>query len=381
LNSIGGIVSTTGIPNRIPFHDLLRQHREIEGEIAAAVTRALNSGFYILGQEVETFEEEWARCCGVSAAVGVGNGTDALALALIASGAVREGRNDEVITAPLTAAYTALAIRNAGGVPVFADIDPQTYTLDPDSLRRSITPRTRAIVPVHLYGQMAEMPAINDVANHHGLLVIEDAAQAHGATLNGKPAGVHGHAAAFSFYPTKNLGAYGDGGAVVSNDSGLIERIRTLRQGGNPVAMRSEVAGRNSRLDEIQAAILRVKLKYLGRWNERRRQIAQLYHTRLGETSLKLPLTREMHEHSHHLFVVQHTQRDRLRASLAAGGIETLIHYPFLLHEQPLFRRPEQQALPVAESVARRIFSLPLYPQLRDDEAQTVIEALMLALN
>ncbi len=359
----------------------MRQYREIEDEIAAAIARTLDSGFYILGREVEAFEDEWARCCGARGAVGVGNGTDALALALIASGAVREGRNDEVITAPLTAAYTALAIRNAGGVPVFADIDPQTYTLNPDTVERAITSRTRAIVPVHLYGQMADMPAINEVAERRGLIVIEDAAQAHGAGLNGRPAGVHGHAAAFSFYPTKNLGAYGDGGVVVSNDEALIERVKTLRQGGHLVALQSEVAGRNSRLDEIQAAILRVKLKFLERWNERRRRLAQFYHARLVNTSLKLPFARAREAHVYHLFVVQHPQRDRLRACLAESGVETLIHYPFLLHEQPLFRRPEQCALPVAESVARGVFSLPLYPQLRDEEAQAVIEALTFAMN
>lgn len=374
-------MNITGIPKRIPFHDLLRQHREVEDEIAAAIARALDSGFYILGREVEAFEDEWARFCGARWAVGVANGTDALSLALIASGAVREGRDDEVITAPLTAAYTALAIRNAGGVPVFADIDPQTYTLNPDSVERAITARTRAIVPVHLYGQMADMPVINEVAARRGLTVIEDAAQAHGASLSGRPAGAYGHAAAFSFYPTKNLGAYGDGGAVVSNDAALIERVKTLRQGGNLIALQSEVAGRNSRLDEVQAAILRVKLKSLERWNERRRQLAQLYHTRLVDTSLRLPFARERGAHTYHLFVVQHSRRDRIRASLTESGVETLIHYPFLLHQQPLFRRTEQRALPVAEIVARGVFSLPLYPQLRDEEVHAVIEALTRAMN
>lgn len=373
-------MSTTGIHKQILFHDLLRQHREVEDDVAIALGRALNSGSYILGREVSAFEDEWARFCGVRGAVGVGNGTDALALALIASGAVRDGRNDEVITSPLTAAYTALAIRNAGGVPVFADIDPQTYTLDPSSVEQAITARTRAIVPVHLYGQMADMPGINEVAKRRGLMVIEDAAQAHGASLEGKSAGAHGHAAAFSFYPTKNLGAYGDGGAVVSNDAGVIERVRALREGGNVAALQSEVTGRNSRLDEVQAAILRVKLNSLKRWNERRAHLAQLYQTRLVGSPVKLPFVREINAHVHHLFVVEHAQRDLVRTRLAANGVGTLIHYPFLLHQQALFRRTQQGALPVAESAARGIFSLPLYPQLRDDEVNAVIDALLLAV-
>ena len=227
---------------RIPFLDLTRQHREIEAEAAAALTRVMAGGVFILGREVEAFEEEWARFCGVRGAAGVNSGTDALSLALIASGAVRQGRQDEVITAPLTAAYTALAILNAGGVPVFADIDPQTYTLDPSAVDRVITPRTRAIMPVHLYGQMADMPALCEVAARHGLTVIEDAAQAHGARIEGKRAGALAHAAAFSFYPTKNLGACGDGGAVTSDDLALIQRVKTLRQGGHAPAFRAGVA-------------------------------------------------------------------------------------------------------------------------------------------
>jgi dTDP-4-amino-4,6-dideoxygalactose transaminase len=212
----------------IPFLDLLREHREVEAETNAALARVLASGIYILGPEVETFENEWAQFCGVAGAAGVGNGTDALSLALMASGAIRPNQQDEVITSPLTAGYTSLAIVRAGAVPVFADIDPQTLTLDPQAIEESITERTRAIVPVHLYGQMAEMPAICEIAVRHNLIVIEDAAQAHGARLNGKRAGAHGQAAAFSFYPTKNLGAYGDGGAVVSNDPQLVRSRQTF---------------------------------------------------------------------------------------------------------------------------------------------------------
>ena len=362
---------------QIPFLDLKRQHREVEAEATAALSRVLSGGVYILSDEVEAFEVEWARFCGVRCAAGVNSGTDALSLALNASGAVRPGGRDEVIVPTLTAGYTALAILNAGGLPVFADIDPQTYTLDPNNVEKAITPYTRAIVPVHLYGQMADMNAICDVARRHGLTVIEDAAQAHGARIGEKPAGAHGHAAAFSFYPTKNLGAYGDGGAVTSNDTSLIERVKTLRQGGHPSALRKNVAGRNSRLDEIQAALLRVKLKHLEKWNRKRQSLAAIYHDGLSGTCVKRPSARAPESHVYHLYVVQHPERERLRAHLVAHGIETLIHYPFLLHRQTLFRQNVQRPLPVAERAVNRILSLPLYPQLAAKEVQAVIEAML----
>jgi dTDP-4-amino-4,6-dideoxygalactose transaminase len=361
---------------RIPFLDLRRAYRELEGEVTAALAHVLDRGLYVLGGEVEAFEAEWAQFCEVTAAAGVGHGTDALALALQASGAVRPGRGDEVITTPLTAAYTALAIVNAGGVPVFADIDPSTYTLDPGALERAITPRTRAILPVHLYGQMADVAAICGLAQRRGLIVIEDAAQAHGARRDGGRAGAHGQATAFSFYPTKNLGAYGDGGAVVSPDAALIARVKTLRQGGHPAALTGAVAGRNSRLDEMQAAVLRVKLPHLETWTRQRRALASLYDEALRGTRLALPGGAGGDAHVYHLYVVQHPERDRLRAHLAARGIETLIHYPYLLHQQPVFRGGPQHALPVADRVASRILSLPLYPQLGRTEAEAVIEAI-----
>src|ERR687889_622793 len=292
----------------VSFLDLRRQHEEVGGEVRAAVDRVLAGGTYILGREVEAFEREWARFCGVKASAGVANGTDALALALVASGAVRPGRRDEVITAPLTAGYTALGILNAGGVPTFADINPETYTLDPRGLERALTKRTRAVVPVHLYGRMSDMEAVCDFASRRGLVVVEDAAQAHGARLAGRRAGTWGHAAAFSFYPTKNLGAYGDGGAVTSDDVGLIERVKELRQGGHPSAMRGEVAGRNSRLDELQAAVLRVKLKRLDARNRKRRQLAGAYHKLLSRRvgRLILPSTgADANAHVFHLYVVR----------------------------------------------------------------------------
>jgi dTDP-4-amino-4,6-dideoxygalactose transaminase len=363
---------------QIQFLDLRRQYKEVEAETNAALTRVLATGEYVLGAEVEAFESEWASYCGVRGAATVNSGTDALALALIASGAVRLGRQDEVITSPLTAGYTALAIMSAGGVPVFADIDPLTYTIDPESARQAITPRTRAIVPVHIYGRMADMAGICKIAAEHGPVVIEDAAQAHGATALGKRAGGHGYAAAFSFYPTKNLGAYGDGGAVTSNDERLIERIKDLRQGGRPSALGANVLGRNSRLDEVQAALLRIKLRNLAKWNLKRQDLARIYSEELsGCRNITLPGLVEPGSHAYHLFVVQHTAREDLRAHLFARGIETMIHYPLLLHQQPLFRRPGQRALPVAERVVSRILSLPLYPQLQEQEVRAVAKAIV----
>jgi dTDP-4-amino-4,6-dideoxygalactose transaminase len=363
----------------VPFLDLKRQSHEIEVELMEAVARVLKSGAYILGSEVEAFEREWASFCGVSGAAGIASGTDALTLALIISGAIRPHAQDEVITSTLTAAYTALAISNAGAVPVFADINPETYTIDPASIEKVITPRTRAIMPVHLYGQIADMRAIGEIASHYKLTVIEDAAQAHGASSQGKCIGVHSLAAAFSFYPTKNLGAVGDGGAVVSNDVGLIERIKILRQGGNAKALQGGDIGRNSRLDELQAALLRVKLRYLKKWNSQRQNLAQLYQERLRASECSfLPLapTRPA-THAYHLYVIQHPERARLRKHLAERGIETLIHYPYLLHQQPLFHRNEQPALPVAERVAEKILSLPLYPQLSVAEVYAVCDAII----
>ena len=362
----------------ISFLNLSRQYKELEAKVNAAFTRTAARGVYILGPEVEAFEREWAEFCGVSSAAGVAHGTDALALALIASGAVRAGHNDEVITSPLTAGYTALPIKSVGGVPVFCDIDPQTLTLDPNLIEKAITPQTRAIVPVHLYGQMADMPAICEIAARHNLFVIEDAAQAHGAVLSEKRAGSFGHAAAFSFFPTKNLGAFGDAGAVVSNDAALIERVKILRQGGHELAMKGTVVGQNSRLDEIQASILRVKLKHLEKWNAQRRALAAKYNDGLMNTTLELPFARAPEAHVYHLYVVRSERRQKLRNYLSQCGIETMIHYPFLVHSQPLFSHANSTTeMPMAKSAVDRILSLPLYPQLREEEIQEVIDRVL----
>jgi len=361
----------------IPFLDLKRQYVELQVEIAAVTARVLSSGIYVLGPEVEGFEKDWADFCHAAEAAAVGSGTDALTLALIASGAVRKDRGDEVITSPLTSPYTALSIINAGGVPVFADIDGATYTIDPAEIEKVISSRTRAIVPVHLYGRMAEMTAISEIAARHRLIIIEDASHAHGSQFGEKPVGAYATAATFSFYPTKNLGAYGDGGAVISNDAGLIRQVRNLRQGGHTPALGEGIAGSNSRLDEFQAAILRVKLKFLKTWNARRQQLAKSYTEGFGLSPLIVAPVNGAHAHLYHLYVIQHPKRDRLREHLLARGIETTVHYPSLLHRQTLFRRPDQAPLPVAEKIVGNILSLPLYPQMKDEEVAAVIEAVV----
>jgi len=362
----------------ISFLDLTRQTSELEAETSAALVRVYASGHYVLGPEVEAFEKEWAEFCALKKSAAVASGTDALSLALIASGAVRKGAGDEVIVPTLTAPYTALAVLNAGGIPTFADIDPVTYTLDPGAIESALTPRTRAIVPVHLYGQMADMPAICEVADKLGLIVIEDAAQAHGARQSGCSPGAFGMAAAFSFYPTKNLGGFGDGGAVVSDDPQLIEKVKILRQGGHAPALSGDLEGRNSRLDELQAALLRVKLKYLAAWNQQRQNLAAIYNDILVSAgNLRRPIVRAPNAHVFHLYVVAHDDREGLQTYLAARGIETMVHYPHLLHQQRLFRRSHTPSLTVAEGLLNRIVSLPLYPQLTESEVRTVAQAVV----
>jgi dTDP-4-amino-4,6-dideoxygalactose transaminase len=352
----------------IPFLNLTRQSDELNAEISEAFARVMRRGKFVLGEEVESFEREWAEFCEAKGAVGTANGTDAITLALTALGV---GRGDEVITTPLSAAYTSLAIVNAGAQPIFVDIDEQTFNLNPEQIEQAVTPRAKAIVPVHLYGQTANMERICEIAARHNLIVVEDAAQSHGAKL-----GEMSDAATFSFYPTKNLGAFGDGGAIVSNDENFLEKTRALRQGGHVEAMAANLTGRNSRLDEIQAAFLRVKLKKLNEWNARRRELAEIYFEKLKDFSrLKLPFVRNRDEHVFHLFVIRHERRDTLKDFLAARGIETLIHYPYLLHEQKIFRSGEQKSLPVAEKIAREILSLPLYPNLENGEIETICEA------
>lgn len=355
----------------IPFVDLKILHQTLSDEIESAVARVLNSGIYILGPEVEKFEQAFAAYHGVAHAVGVANGTDAIELALRAAGV---GNGDEVITVSHTAMPTVTAIESAGAIPVFVDIDPLTYTIDPEQIEAAITPRTRAIIPVHLYGQPADMDAIMAIANRHHLFVLEDCAQAHGAIYKGQRVGTIGHAGTFSFYPTKNLGAYGDGGAVISGDAQLIERIRRLRFYGQSARYVHEERGTNSRLDDVQAAILQVKLRHLDAHNQQRREIAQTYDG-LWQT-MTAPFIREGSQSVYHLYVVRVKEREALQAYLKAQGIGTLIHYPIPNHLQPshVDLGYQQGQFPHTEVAASSILSLPLYFGLERDQIQTVVE-------
>jgi len=367
---------------RIPFGALAP--REDAPAIRTAVERVVNSGWYVLGPEVAAFETEFAELCGAAHGVGVGTGTDAIALILRALGI---GAGDEVITTPLSAAYTALAVMMVGARPVFADIDPARHTISPDAVESAITSRTRAILPVHLYGQPAEMDRLLALAARYNLAVVEDACQAHLATGAGRPVGTLGVAGAFSFYPTKNLGALGDGGAVVTMDAALAGRIRRLRNGGQTDRYHHAEAGINSRLDEMQAAVLRARLSFLPRWTGHRRALAARYrHLLAGATPIEVPPECDR-GHVYHLFVVrardtatprppEQTPRAALQASLAARGIETLIHYPVAIPHQPALAASHPNPCPIAERACDEVLSLPLHPGLNHEHIEQVAAAL-----
>ena len=340
--------------------------------VRAAVDRVLASGWFILGPEVEAFEAEFAAASGAAYGVGVGNGTDAIAIILRALGI---GPGDEVITSPLSAAYSALAIMMTGARPVFADIDEQSLTLDPAAAAAAVTPRTRAILPVHLYGQAADMAALEKVAAEHGLALVEDCCQAHLATSGGRPVGTIGVAGAFSFYPTKNLGALGDGGAIITNDSSLAEKVRLIRNGGQTDRYHHELAGVNSRLDELQAAILRARLAFLAGWTASRRKIAAKYRRQLSTTSVQ-PLRECDPGHVYHLFVVRSGERTRLQQHLRSHGIETLVHYPIPIPAQAAMRAQEPRECPTATAACREVLSLPIYPALADADVDDVVDAI-----
>lgn len=340
-------------------------------DIARAVDRVIDSGWFVLGPEVEAFESEFAAASGAACAVGVGTGTDAIALTLRALGV---GPGDDVITPPLSAAYSALAVMMTGARPVFADIDPDRLTLDPAGIEAAITTRTRAILPVHLYGQPANLEAIAPIAARHGLALVEDCAQAHLATCGGFPVGVIGVAGAFSFYPTKNLGALGDGGAVVTNDAELAARIRRLRNGGQTSRYHHEEPGANSRLDELQAAILRARLPRLGAWTARRRAIAARYRAGMTAGGVRVPPELDA-GHVYHLFPVLAADRRALQAQLTARGVETIIHYPVPIPRQPALAGTDPRQCPVADRVCGEVLSLPMYPSLGDDEVEQVVAA------
>ena len=365
-------VATAAFSPCVPFLDVAAANRELEGEIQEALRRVVASGRFVLGREVEAFETEWAAFVGTAGAVGVGNGLDALSLALRAMGV---GPGDEVIVPGHTFVATWLAVSAAGARPVPVDIDPATYTLDPDRIEAAITERTRVVIPVHLYGQTASMDEIVAIARRHGLRILEDAAQAHGARYRGRRAGSLGDAAAWSFYPSKNLGALGDAGAVTSDDAELLRRVRLLSNYGSHERYRHEVAGVNSRLDEIQAAILRVKLARLDEWNARRAAVAAAYLDGLRETALVLPQTAPHRDHVWHIFAVRARNREGLRRALAGAGIETLVHYPTPPHLQSAFAelRIADGSLPVSETIGREEVSLPLGPHLSPEQVARTI--------
>ena len=371
---------------RIPFASLTPA--EDAAAIRTAIDRVIARGWFVLGPEVDGFETEFAAAMGASCAVGVGSGTDAIALILRALGI---GPGDEVITTPLSAAYTALAVMMTGARPVFADVDQMRLTIDPQQIASAIGPRTRAILPVHLYGQAAEMAAIEHLASRHNLAVVEDCCQAHLATAGGRPVGTIGVAGAFSFYPTKNLGALGDGGAVVTNDRALAERIRRLRNGGQTDRYHHLEAGINSRLDEMQAAVLRARLPLVRDWTRRRRTLAAQYRAALAGAPLDVPPELDA-GHVYHLFVVrvpggggrpdqtsQKTDRDarsELQAYLATKGVETLVHYPIPIPRQPALAGTDPAECPLASRVCGEILSLPLHPGMTDDDVDHVAAAI-----
>jgi dTDP-4-amino-4,6-dideoxygalactose transaminase len=362
------------MPDTIRFLDLARETEELRSELDDAVDRVLGSGRFILGEEVSAFERAFAAYCGAAAAIGVASGTDAITLALAALGV---GSGAEVVTAANTCVPTVVGIERAGATPVLADVDPATATLAAHSVEEALTERTRAVVAVHLYGRCAEMEPLLALARRHGLFLVEDAAQAHGAEYNGVRVGALADAAAFSFYPTKNLGALGDAGAVVTNDQKVADRARALRNYGEDDDRVSHERGLNSRLDSLQAAVLRAKLPFLDAWNERRRALAASYAWLLADAEVELPQAEPREQHVFHLFPVRVHRRDEIRDALAARGIETAVHYPRPVHRHPAYSRlGAGRSFPVSERLCEQVLSLPLYPQLTDAEAEKVAGSL-----
>jgi dTDP-4-amino-4,6-dideoxygalactose transaminase len=364
----------------VPFLDLRGQYAELKEELDSAVGRVLSSSQFILGSEVARFEEEFAGYCGVRHAIGVNSGTSALHVALLAAGI---GPGDEVITPAFTFYATVAAIEYMRATPVLVDIDPRTFNLYPQAVEAAVTPRTRAILPVHLYGQPADMDAILTIANRHRLMVIEDAAQAHGARWRGRRVGSFGDLACFSFYPTKNLGAAGEGGMVCTNDDEAAHTVRLLRDWGNDRRYHPVLKGFNYRLEAMQAAILRVKLRRLEAWNAMRRELAATYQRLLAGSGLQLPGVMAEAESVWHLYTVRTPDRDRLQQLLHDDAIETAVHYPAPIHLMPAYRDPRYPAgtFPVAEACAETVLSLPLYPGLGADQAAFVAERTAAALD
>ena len=365
---------------KIPFLDLKATYTELQSEIDAAIKRVLDSGWYILGKEVDAFEREFATYCEARHCLGVANGLDALHLGLLALGV---GEGDEVIVPSNTYIATWLAVSRCGATPIPVEPDAATYNLDSLRIQAAITPRTKVILPVHLYGQPADMDPILAIARQHGLKVLEDAAQAHGARYKGKRIGSHGDVVAWSFYPGKNLGAYGDGGAVTTNDRDLADRILLLRNYGSRVKYHNEVTGFNSRLDELQAALLRVKLPRLDEWNDRRRQFAMYYKQALSaQTQLVLPFVPEWAEPVWHLFIIRCGQRDALQKKLAEARVGTMIHYPIPPHLQLAYAGLHYNVgdFPLSERLAKEVLSLPMGSHLTENDLRTVTFEVLRAL-
>ena len=358
----------------IPFVDLHAQYRNIKPEIDAAIARVLETGQFVLGDEVAAFEREFAAYCGAAHGVAVNSGTSALHMALLAAGV---GPGDEVITVPFTFVATVAAIDYAGARAVFVDVSDESLTLDPVRLEAAITGRTKAIIPVHIYGQPADMDPIRAVAARHGLIVIEDAAQAHGAQYGGRPVGSLGDLACFSFYPSKNLGAYGEGGLVATDNPEHAARLRTLRDWGQQQKYVHAIRGFNARMEGFQGAILRVKLRHLPAWTDARRRIARHYDEQLGDTGLALPREMPYARHVYHLYTVRLKERDALQAALRQDGIATGLHYPIPVHLQPAYADLGYRAgaFPIAERAAAEVLSLPVFPEMTTEQMNTVTDA------
>jgi dTDP-4-amino-4,6-dideoxygalactose transaminase len=360
---------------KVPFVDLKSLHSEIEGDLREVFNRVLNNSTFVLGPEVQKFEQEFAAYVGTEHCVAVNTGTAALHLALAALGI---GQGDEVITVPHTFIATAEAITAVGARPVFIDIDPVSYTMDPTLVEAAITNKTRAIIPVDLYGQVADMDSILEIATHHNIPVIEDACQAHGAEYKGRKAGAFGAAGCFSFYPGKNLGACGEGGAVTTNDADLAQRIRLWRDHGSSKRYEHIFPGLNMRMEGIQGGILSVKLKHLDRWNDQRREAAAAYDKALADTGIEIPVEMDYGRHVYHLYVIQSDNRDVLRQQLADADIESGLHYPTPLHLQEAYRFLGHKLgdFPVTERVKSRILSLPMYPGIHSEAVERVVSEL-----
>ena len=355
----------------IPFVDLKAQYQSIKPEIDAAVLRVLENAQFILGPAVESFERDFAAYCHTTHAIGVNSGTSALHLALLAAGV---GPGDEVITTPFTFVATAAAIEYAGARPVFVDIEPDYWTIDPAKIEAAITPRTRAIMPVHLYGQAADMDPILDIARRRKLVVIEDAAQSHGAEYKGRRCGSMGEIGCFSFYPGKNLGAYGEGGAVVTSDAAIASKIRLLRAWGEETRYEHKFRGFNYRMDGVQGAVLGVKLRHLEQWTEARRRHAAEYARQLQGSQVHIPVERAGCRHVYHVYVVRLDRRDEVRAQLTEADIQSGVHYPIPVHLQPAYRDLgySRGDFPIAESVAAEVLSIPMFPELTASQIATV---------